>query len=921
MADRLAVLSAALAGRYRFEPVLPDGSPLLGQGGMALVYAARDLKLDRDVAIKVLRPDLGRLIGPDRFLREIGIAAGLSHPHILPLFDSGEAAGLLYYVMPRVRGESLRERLDREPVLPLNEALRIAREVADALDYAHRADVIHRDIKPENIMLADGHALVADFGVARSISGRDHEASGDVAITGTGLAVGTVMYMSPEQRSGQKELDGRTDLYSLGCVLFEMLTGSAPGLAAGSPAEGTRSDPVVRALHAARPDLSDTLDPLLQRALAADPRNRFASAAEMLAALDRVRPKRHLSGRWAAVGAGLVAVLLIAVAIWILRGRATGPPGLLLVAEFASAPSDSALASTVHDLVTAELNQPSRLLTMTPEMLGAARRAAGMPDTARLDLSRARELAERSGARVAVTGSVQRLGSANYTIILRALEPKSGGDLAVASGTATDTTLVAKVGDLARQLRHSLGERSAELATQRPLWQVTTPSLPAYRDYVAALREVNVGGIATANRLLYEALAKDSGFASAWLALAANHLTDGQVDSAAAALARARALPDRLRDVDRYSVEALSASAVHGDPAAAIPWYDLILRTWPYCLPALNERGFYLASIGRYEEALADFDRALALVSFGEVQGQIELLNRSATLLILGRVTEARAAAVGLSPAYREFFDLLPPVAESRWPEAESLATAVSDDPRAWSRARRQAGMTRIAAKLARGQTSAGLRLLRAGAEGPPGPVARWYQRTLLVLCQAAGCDPGPPPRSLPADSSAAGQLSAGLWSIARGDTLGARAARLRLAAADTSTRAKLGNGPLLLEAMIEAHGGRWRRVADLLREPAEAGEHDIDNLDRPDTQSLRVPLAEAYAHLGLPDSAARMFDAAATARRIPVSALATRGIIYPFALRRAAELYALAGEPALAAERRALLARTIDRPEPEWRP
>src|SRR5689334_25189836 len=209
-------VAAALADRYRIEREL-------GAGGMATVYLAEDLKHRRRVAIKVLRPELGAAVGAERFLREIETTANLRHPHILPLYDSGSAGGLLYYVMPLVEGESLRDRLAREKQLPIDDALRIAREVADALSYAHARGVIHRDIKPENILLEGGHAVVADFGIARAVS-----TAGADRLTETGMAIGTPMYMSPEQAAGDPDLDGRSDLYSLGCVLYEMLGVQAP---------------------------------------------------------------------------------------------------------------------------------------------------------------------------------------------------------------------------------------------------------------------------------------------------------------------------------------------------------------------------------------------------------------------------------------------------------------------------------------------------------------------------------------------------------------------------------------------------------------------------------------------------------------------------------------------------------------------
>src|SRR5216110_1297887 len=216
LADLLTRLRTALADRYTPEREL-------GRGGMATVYLAFDPKHRRRVAIKVLKPEVAGALGPERFLREIEIAAGLTHPHILPLHDSGEADGFVYYVMPYVEGETLRNRLDRAGQLPVAEAVQIVREVADALSHAHSHDVVHRDIKPENILLEAGHAVVSDFGIARAIT-----AAAGGKLTETGIAIGTPGYMSPEQGVASARVDERTDIYSLGCVLYEMLAGSPP---------------------------------------------------------------------------------------------------------------------------------------------------------------------------------------------------------------------------------------------------------------------------------------------------------------------------------------------------------------------------------------------------------------------------------------------------------------------------------------------------------------------------------------------------------------------------------------------------------------------------------------------------------------------------------------------------------------------
>src|SRR6266850_7504470 len=217
------VLNTALAGRYEIEREI-------GAGGMATVYLARDVKHHRQVALKVLNPELGALLGVERFLAEIRVTANLQHPNLLPLFDSGAAEGLLFYVMPFVEGESLRSKLQAEKQLPVDEAIHIAVAVAGALDYAHRHGVIHRDLKPENILLHEGQPLIADFGIALAVSN-----AGGQRVTQTGLSLGTPTYMSPEQATGDRSIDGRTDIYSLGAVLYEMLAGDPPHL--GSTAQ------------------------------------------------------------------------------------------------------------------------------------------------------------------------------------------------------------------------------------------------------------------------------------------------------------------------------------------------------------------------------------------------------------------------------------------------------------------------------------------------------------------------------------------------------------------------------------------------------------------------------------------------------------------------------------------------------------
>jgi serine/threonine-protein kinase len=271
--DPLAPLRSALRDRY-------DVERQVGEGGMATVYRARDLKHERTVAVKVLRPELAVSLGADRFLREIRVAANLQHPNILALYDSGEANGLLYYVMPVVEGESLRDRRDKEQQLPLHDALQITREAAEALQYAHEHGIVHRDIKPENILLLGGHALVADFGIARAV-----QASGE-KLTQTGMAVGTPHYMSPEQALGSEHVDARSDVYSLGCVLYELLIGQPPFTGPNSMAIMARhSMETVPSLQVVRASVPDEVEDAVMRALEKTPADRFQTMKEFAEAL------------------------------------------------------------------------------------------------------------------------------------------------------------------------------------------------------------------------------------------------------------------------------------------------------------------------------------------------------------------------------------------------------------------------------------------------------------------------------------------------------------------------------------------------------------------------------------------------------------------------------------------------------------
>ena len=409
----------------------------LGRGGMATVYLAHDLKHDRKVALKVLHPELAATVGPERFSREVRLAARLQHPHILPLFDSGEAAGHLWYTMPYVEGESLRDRLRREPQVPLDEALRICHEVAQALGYAHEHGVIHRDIKPGNLLLTtDGNVLVADFGVARALQGND-------ALTQTGLAVGTPAYMSPEQAAGERTVDAHTDVYSLGCVLYEMLAGEPPytGPTAQAVVAKRFHAPIPSVRHV-RPEIPDGVDHALHRALALSPADRFATVAELWSALVlaqassavQLAPKEGSAAgivpfrspaegrsrhRVSPIGAVLGIGFLIGVGVlfaW--RHASTGVrvpvesgPGRVAVLPFrVIGDGQQVWREGMVDLLSMNLDGAAGLTTIHPRtVLSRWRRELGSSE-AFADQEAALQVAKNVGARYSVSGTLLATG-------------------------------------------------------------------------------------------------------------------------------------------------------------------------------------------------------------------------------------------------------------------------------------------------------------------------------------------------------------------------------------------------------------------------------------------------------------------------------------------------------------------------------
>jgi serine/threonine-protein kinase len=885
---------------------------------MATVFRANDLKHSRTVAVKVLRPELASAVGPDRFLREIRVLSKLTHPHIVPLLDSGTSDGTLYYVMPLIEGETLGAKLRREPQLTVKETLRLARELADGLAYAHGQGVVHRDIKPANILLSDGHALLADFGVAATVAG-----AGDDRLTETGLAIGSPMYMSPEQAAGGR-VDGRSDLYSLGCVLYEMLTGSPPFTGPSSQAIMARHacDP-VSPIHTVRSTVPAFVEATILQLLAKSPADRIQAATDLIEVLDHPPATRRWirsPRRWVYALLG-VAAAAGAVSTWLLR---SGPQpkatrDWVIVANFVGPAGDSSLAPAVGELVTVELDQSPALSTMPQQQVASALRAAGFEESSTVTTEVARELAYRSSVRAVITGSVLPLGASGYSVVLRALDTEDGKEIASVAGPATPQDLIRSVQGLARQLRRQLGEHRGEIAATRSLEEIATPSFPAYRLFIQGRDRIYAGDFAGGNRLLHEAIGIDSAFASAWATLGSSYVFSRNLDSARQAYERALSYRDRLSEDQRFRVEADAAYALRHDLAAAISWYDLYLARHPESGTAHNNRALFLSSMGRHEEALEEFRRAVEVNPFGPEQAQIELLNQAAELIVLGRVREAQAAVGDLHGPFARYFALLLPTARSDWRSAEAIADSIDAIEGTPTFLRIQATTTAAAATAAQGAVTRARLLLLEAIRRSSDEEMRWYAQALLLLDLAGGRRAGPVPLPLARDSSAAGFIIRGLWAGVSGDIPEATLS-LRRARSGAEEMALLGAGPLLVQGVIDRRTGRWQPIIDSLAPLALRGEHDATVMDRTPSFAVRWLVADAYAHLGRLDSAAAYLELLLAPTRMAPAHFALRGFAYPFAHQRLATWYTELGDTTLAQAHRKSLAETLTEPDPDLR-
>jgi serine/threonine protein kinase/Flp pilus assembly protein TadD len=666
-------LEAALAGRYAIEREL-------GRGGMATVYLAKDVRHDRPVALKVLHSDLAAALGAERFQREIRLAARLQHPHILSVHDSGDANGLLWFTMPYVEGESLRDRLRREKQLPLRDALRIAREAAEALEYAHQHGVVHRDIKPENILLTGKssagawHALVADFGIARALGQADENDK----LTQTGFSVGTPAYMSPEQGSGERDLDGRTDIYSLGVVLYEMLAGEPPFSGPTAQAIMTRRfTETPRPLRSLRESVPEAVEQAVNRALARTPADRYASAGQFAQALeDAARPstlegttarstapahpevptvavprapgRRHIPLSFA-LGLGFLLGLGVLFG-WLRRhgGAETGSgPKRVAVLPFQNLGSqeDEYFADGVTDAVRGKLTGLPGLEVIASNSSNEYKKSGKSPQ----------QIGQELGVQYLVIGKVRwekSAGGHSRVQVSPELIQASNGTARWQQPFDASITDVFQVqadiaGQVAEALNLALGAGEKQALAQKP-----TQNLAAYDAYLKGEElSQSLGDPANLRQAIgyYEqAVALDSGFVAAWAKLSRAHAIafyNGATnlgDAAAALAAAQRAVAVNPDAPETHLALGDYHNFVTIDFRKAMKEYSAGLRSAPTDPGLLASAAIAMQSLGNMDSALALFHRSASI----DPRSGTSLRRIARALLWLRRYPEARQATL-----------------------------------------------------------------------------------------------------------------------------------------------------------------------------------------------------------------------------------------------------------------------------------
>ena len=627
---RLEQLQAALADRYHLERVL-------GEGGMATVYLAQDLRYGRPVALKVLEPELTAALGAQRFLKEIQVTANLQHPHILPLYDSGSADGALFYVMPLVRGESLRDRLEREKLLPVDEAIRITRQVAGALDFAHRQGIIHRDIKPANILLHDGEAMLTDFGIALAVTEADRG-----RLTGTGLSIGTVQYMSPEQAGGERDLDARSDIYSLAAVTYEMLAGEPPVI-------GRTPAAIIAKLLTERPTplrlmrdvVPRSLDHAVMRALAREPTDRFSSAREFADALTTpevtatpdigagAMPVAATPRRTRTMALALLGVLTVVGAYAVARNglpwrSASAPPGAdrpALIRSIAVLPLDNYSGDSTQEYFAEGMTDELTAALATISQLRVTSRGSAMQFHGKSRPSTP-EIAKALDVDAVVEGSVSRSGN-KVRITAQLIDARADRHLWAKSFEGNSSDVLALQAELASAIAREINVRLTESEQSR---LAAAPSVnpeghDAYLRGRYFFNRPSDENLQKAIAQFEETVRLNPTFAPAYSGLSDAYLWAGYNEgflTASEARPKAKATAEKAVQLDGNSAEAHTSLAVFKlfyefDWEGCEREFRRAIELNPNYAFAHDQFGLALAFLGRYDESIVEGQRAAQL--------------------------------------------------------------------------------------------------------------------------------------------------------------------------------------------------------------------------------------------------------------------------------------------------------------------
>jgi tRNA A-37 threonylcarbamoyl transferase component Bud32/tetratricopeptide (TPR) repeat protein/TolB-like protein len=935
----------ALKDRYRIDREI-------GRGGMAIVYRAHDLKHGHDVALKVLRPELSAEVGTERFLREIRVMSGLTHPYILPLLDSGVAAETPYYVMPLIEGESLRDRLTREGPLPVEQGIRICREIAEALDYAHQQGVVHRDLKPDNVLLSEGHAVVADFGIARAIG----QAAGD-RLTSTGVVLGTPAYMGPEQAMGFGVIDGRADIYSLGCMLYEVLAGQAPysGPTVESLIHQHVSAPVPD-VKLMRPSVPTGVQATIERAMAKAPADRYSTAGEMGTALGGVEPsaagtvagdtstpvstrvetvgsvrtgpvvKAPGSGRGGRgtllISCGAIAVVVI-VGLVLARApmekafrQSKGAPAerqWILVPEFEGPPDNPQLAVGIRELICAALDQSEVAMTVPRDQIARVLHTSGRSDTTRVDASLGRELAIRRSVRTVLEGRVTRVGAA-LSIVLRLVDAETGKLVFSESGVApNEAQLVRTLDGIVRRVRGKLGESHAAIASNRPLDEITTPSLDAYQRILegdALVEKEGFRDLAPALARYRQALAIDPDCADAYIRMATLFHDAARFDSAVWALNQALLRPDRLDEAKRLLIVGSRANTM-GDLQGASEAFDRLLELYP---------NSPLADEARREAAVAKsmVGGASSRPEPGRPLSAVILTDNDAgvagmVLALQGQIVRSDSILSTIDKDKQPFYRCIASLLSHSFRRADSIATLMED------RAYEEALLTHAIVRANRGAFQDADAYLGRAPTRDPSRIhflnADLYQYRLEINFVGGTSLPARP-LGLARDSSAYSVYLQGFHAALATRLTDAHRLHASLLRCQKGELGRLGAAPTFLEALIAHREGRWGDVISELADVARRG-HDIGYLrwNRVGPAMERWLVADAYERSSQPDSAAVFFER--VTEHPPVNDRTPALILENLAHLRLAILYASMGRR-VDAERHLSLARlALTEPDP----